>query len=103
MVHAIAHTAEDGITHLPRQEFIADDKNEAEGGPEEIKTCLGWTIDTRRLLVSLPTHKYLAWDKEIVRVSRAKSVSNDTLRSLLGRLENVAMILQQLGHFLNNI
>ena len=40
IIHAIAHKAKDE-TFLPQQEFIADDKNEAEGGPEEVKVCLG--------------------------------------------------------------
>ena len=102
VIHAIAHTAQ-GETFLERQEFIADDKNDAEGGPEEIKICLGWQLDTRRLTVALPMHKYIAWDKELEIAHNSKSISNDTLLSILGRLENAATVIQPLGHFLNNI
>ena len=63
----------------------------------------GWVIDTRRWLVLLPSHKFLAWDKEITDVLKAKTINNDRLLSLLGRLENVAVVVTPLGHFLNNI
>ena len=59
VMHAIAHQVE-GEVFVPRQDFIADDKNEAEGAPEEIKIVLGWQINTRSLLVSLPFHKFKA-------------------------------------------
>ena len=38
-----------------------------------------------------------------MQIHTSKSVSNATLLSVLGRLENVAMVVQPLGHFLNNI
>jgi hypothetical protein len=101
VIHAVAHSATD--THLKRQNLISDEKNEAEGAPEEIKICLGWQINTRALLVSLPSHKYLAWNSQIEDVIQAKTVKYKTLESILGRLENVAIILKMLGHFLNNI
>ena len=102
VIHAFAHNTE-GPTYLERQDFISLEKNKAEGAPEEKKTCLGWDIDTRKLLISLPKHKFLAWDKEIQDVIQSKTVSNDRLLSLLGRLENVAVVVTPLGHFLNNI
>jgi hypothetical protein len=102
VIHAIAHSAVSS-THLPRQDLISDDKNDAEGAPEETKVCLGWILDTRRLLVSLPFHKFKAWDSQLIQVLSQKSVSDKDLRSVLGRLENVAMIVCMFGHFLNNI
>ena len=102
VIHAIAHKAE-GITHISRQDLISDEKNEAEGAPEEIKICLGWKLDTRRLLVSLPHHKYQAWNSQIEAIIKTKTVKYKTLESILGRLENVAIIIGMMGHFLNNI
>ena len=60
IIHALAHSAET-TTYIRRQNMIADDKKEAEGGPEEIKICLSWILDTRHLLVVLPVHKFTAW------------------------------------------
>ena len=37
--------------------MVAEDKCDAEGAPSETEICLGWNLDTRRLLVKLPLHK----------------------------------------------
>jgi hypothetical protein len=102
VIHALAHSAA-GDTHISRQNMIADDKNEAEGGPEESKICLGWILDTRRLLIILPDHKFLAWSEQTRQIMHQKSANNDQLSSLLGRLEHVAIIMPMFAHFLNNI
>ena len=88
---------------IPRDDMICDDKNKAEGAPEERKICLGWLLDTRRLLVSLPSHKAKAWKSQIEDLLARKSVDEETLVSILGRLENIATIIPMMGHFLNNI
>ena len=54
-------------------------------------------------MISLPTHEYNAWDNQIASIIEQKSVKYKVLESILGRLENVAIILVMLGHFLNNI
>jgi hypothetical protein len=102
VIHAIGHRAS-GSTHLYRQDLISEEKNVAEGAPEEEKICLGWTFNTRKLIVALPTHKYEAWDNQIQNIIKAKSIKFKLLESVLGRLENVAIIVVMFGHFLNNI
>jgi hypothetical protein len=102
VIHAIGHSAT-GSTHLKRQDLISEEKNVAEGAPEEEKICLGWTFNTRRLTVALPTHKYEAWDNQLQNIIAAKSIKFKLLESILGRLENVAIIVVMFGHFLNNI
>ena len=39
VIHAIAHNAK-GKTHVPRQDIISDEQNDAEGAPEEKKIWL---------------------------------------------------------------
>ena len=102
IIHAMAHTASNDTTIL-RQDFIADDKNDVEGGPEEVKIVLGWVIDSRRLIIQLPTHKYIAWSSQLSSFQDRKSASSKVLQSLLGRLEQIATIIPMFGHFLNNI
>ena len=102
IIHALAHSAET-TTYIRRQNMIADDKNEAEGGPEELKICLGWLLDTRRLLVLLPVHKFHAWLAQTEAVMNQKTANNDQLSSLLGRLEHVAIVIPMFAHFLNNL
>jgi hypothetical protein len=87
VIHTIAHMSSSKRT-IPRQNIIADDKNKAEGAPEEVKNCVEWTIDSRRLLVSLPSHKFIAWTSQINRTIEQKSFSDKDLRSILGCLEN---------------
>lgn len=101
MLHAICHSTTD--SKLPRDNILAKDKNQAEGAPEERKIVLGWELDTRRLLVRLPDHKYKAWTSELQYAIKQKNISEGKLLSILGRLENVATIMVPLGHFLNNI
>ena len=102
VLEAVAHSAK-GSTFITRQHFISNEKNEAEGAAEEVKICLGWELDTRRLLVALPEHKFIAWHNEIEIMMKGRTVSNKTLQSILGRLETVASVLTPMGHFLNNI
>jgi hypothetical protein len=104
IMHAIAHK-DDPISSpfIPRQDFIADDKNEAEGAPEEVKVTLGWELNSRSLLVKLPFHKFKAWTSQVDSFISRKSSNSKDLQSVLGRLENVAIIIPMFGHFLNNI
>ena len=102
VIHALAHKCSSS-SYVKRDNLIADDKNEAEGGPEEIKICLGWQLDTRRLLVSLPDHKHKAWSFQITELLKHKTASEKVLASILGRLENVTTMIAMMGHFLSNI
>ena len=83
VMHAIAQPA-DYSTTIHRQDFIAADKNEAEGGPEETKIILGWLIDSRRLLIQLPNHKHTAWSSQLSSFTTRKSANSKDLQSLLG-------------------
>ena len=102
VMHALAHKV-DGKSHVKRDNFIADDKNEAEGGPAEIKIVLGWNVNTRELSVSLPSHKHKAWSSQLQSFIKRKTVNLKDLQSILGRLENIAIVIPMMGHFLNNI
>ena len=102
VMHALAH-ATDEKTFLPRQDFIAADKNEAEGAPEEVKVVLGWQLNTREMLIKLPDHKFKAWSSQLQNFTKQKRAKGKELQSLLGRLEQIATIIPMFGHFLNNI
>ena len=101
VIHAV--TINSSSYPLPRDDIIEDEKNIAEGGPEETKICLGWLLNTRKLMISLPLHKAKAWDSQITEAISKKSINLKTLESIIGRLENIAQIFPMLGHFLNNI
>ena len=103
IMHAVAHKAKNDESFIPRQNIISEDRNEAEGAPEEIKITLGWELDSRSLLIKLPAHKFKAWSSQVESFISRKAVSGKDLSSVLGRLENVAIMIPSFGHFLNNI
>jgi hypothetical protein len=47
---------------IPRDPLIAIKKVLAEGSPSEVLTVLGWQINTRRLLIQLPSEKATTWE-----------------------------------------
>jgi hypothetical protein len=42
---------------IPRKDIISLKKLQAEGRLSEVKTVLGWTLNTRNLTIALPEHK----------------------------------------------
>jgi len=46
---------------LPHDDLLSLNKLAAEGQMSEIKTILGWVVNTRSLEISLPSTKYIAW------------------------------------------
>ena len=60
-------------------------------------------MDTRKLLVSLPFPKLKASDREIKQVLERSSISHEGLKSIIGKLENVILIVKMGGHFMNHL
>jgi hypothetical protein len=46
------------MDNLPRIDIISAKKLQAEGTFKEVKVILGWVINTRSLLISLPLDKH---------------------------------------------
>jgi hypothetical protein len=71
-------------TDQPRREhMLALSKLAAEGGPREIQTISGWTVNTRTLTINLPTEKYLAWKEDIELLIKVGSTKHETLEALV--------------------
>ena len=65
---------------------------------------LGWTINTRRMLVSLPDDKFLAWSRELAELRTRTSCPRTELETLVGRLNHTAMVIMpDSRHFLSRI
>ena len=54
-------------------------------------------MDTCKLLVSLPFPKLKASDREIKQVLERSSISHEGLKSIIGKLENVILIVKMGG------
>lgn len=59
VIHAVSNhpSSED---HILKDNMIESDKCLVEGALAEEKICLGWTLNSRELLVQLSIHKYKA-------------------------------------------
>jgi hypothetical protein len=56
-IHSLSRPV-DPMDDLPRIDIISEKKLQAEGTFEEVKVVLGWVINTRSLVISLPLDKY---------------------------------------------
>jgi hypothetical protein len=88
---------------IPRLNMAAMHKLCAEGRLEEIKMILGWLWDFRRLLISLPIDKYIAWSEAISMMIAEKKTTTKDLDTCIGRLTHVSMIIPFVHHFLSRL
>lgn len=88
---------------IDRNEFLSIVKLIAEGTPAELQTVLGWTLDTRRLLVCLPQDKFDEWSKDIDTIIAHKRCQWKLFRSIKGRLNHCGTTIPHIRHFLNRM
>ena len=102
---AIAATARPSHDNepIPRETMEAEAKLAAEASPEEIKLILGWLMDFRGLIVSLPANKYIAWSADIGKMLTSNSAKAKELETLIGRLGHLGMIIPFVYHFLSRL
>jgi hypothetical protein len=88
---------------IPRKDIISLKKLHEEGRLSEVKTVLGWVINTRSLLISLPEHKVKDWLRDIDSILLAKRAHYNLLETLLGRLNHVACMLTPMKHIMGRL
>ena len=71
----------------------------AEGAPAEQQIVLGWFLDARRLLVSLPDDKCSAWLLTVDQIIKNKGCSKEDFDSLEGQLNHAAYVIPLARHF----
>ena len=102
---AIAATARPSHNNepIPREAVEAEARLAAEASPEEIKIILGWMMDFRELIKSLPDKKYIAWGADIKKMLTSGSAKAKELETLIGRLGHLGMIIPFVYHFLSRL
>ena len=75
----------------------------AEGAMEESKILLGWCLNTRNLTISLPQDKLQAWSDDINSILEVGTSFFDELKTLVGRLGHVAVVIPYSRHFISRI
>ena len=93
---------------LLRDLLLSLEKAEAEGTPNELLIVLGWLLDTRRLIISLPQDKFIAWTNDVKAILNPPREARglllgSQLESITGRFQNVATVIPLVGHFMNHI
>ena len=69
---------------------------------------LSWMgLNTRALLVTLPSHKCTTWSTQVTQFIDRSSIDRsstklENLSSVIGRLENITIMFKMGAHFLNN-
>jgi hypothetical protein len=86
-----------------RRDILSLPKLLAEGAPAEQQIVLGWLLDTRRLLVSLPEDKYLAWVAAIENFIKSKGGTKEGIDTLEGQLNHAAYVIPLARHFLTRL
>jgi hypothetical protein len=71
----------------------------AGGAPAEQQIVLGWLLDTRRLLTSLPDDKHAAWLETIEQIIKNKGCLKEDFDSLEGQLNHAACVIPLARHF----
>jgi hypothetical protein len=89
---------------IERDDVLSISKFLAEATPLAIKTILGWNVDMRRLLLSLPPDKERAWSDSIQAMhDKPSRVSYEQLDTLIGRLNHCDFLILQVRHFMGRI
>jgi hypothetical protein len=88
---------------IPRESMYARDKLKAEAGFSDTKMILGWSFDFRRLLISLPENKFIAWTTTINKLLVKGSSTTKELESTIGRLGHLTLVVPGVHHFLSRL
>jgi hypothetical protein len=89
---------------LPREPLISTSKLSAEGSPSETKLVLGWHLDSRRLLISLPLDKFLSWSLDLdTFISTTKAPHRKSLEQLIGRLNHASQVIPLSRFFMGRL
>jgi hypothetical protein len=85
----------------PRKSMGARDKLRAEVGPTESKVILGWDFDFRRLIISLPENKFVAWTRNVSQLLLNGTTTAKELESTIGHLGHLTIVLPGVRNFLS--
>jgi hypothetical protein len=88
---------------IPSKEMEAHNKLEAEAGLEECNTILGWLVDTRCPLLSLPNNKFIAWTTIIKEVIEQGTTTAKEMESIIRCQGHHRMAIYFVYHFLSRL
>jgi hypothetical protein len=102
-IHVTSRPHAGSAEPIKRREIVSNPKLIAEGAPAEVQIVLGWTLNTRALLVILPPDKFEAWTSNLQGIITERKGTYGQLETTIGRLSHAAYIIPLSRHFLNRI
>ncbi len=88
---------------IPREEMEARNKLAVKARLEEEKIFLGWHIYFRRLIISLPDNKFIAWTDSINDILTCETSTAEELETTIGRLGHLGANVPFVYHFLSRL
>jgi hypothetical protein len=88
---------------IPRKTMEARDKLAAEAMLEEQTMILGWFLDLRRLLITLPDNEFKAWTSAIEKIIQEGSATAKEIEQNIGRLVHLGLALPFIHHFMSRL
>ena len=90
---------------FPRDNLLAESKFLAEAKASERKTILGWEVNTRTFLVSLPKDKHQVWKKDLFRLADlpGRRATTKDIETMIGRLNHAAYVVPNSRPFLGRL
>ena len=64
---------------------------------------LGWKLNMRMLIISLPKDKFLAWSNNLIQLIKRRRVTFGNIQCLEGRLSHISYIILPLRNFLTDV
>jgi hypothetical protein len=102
VVHLLGRPVHPAESEL-REDLLSLSKFIAEATPSETKMILGWKVDSRRLLISLPDDKFRNWSSDIRLLLSEPTVTHKQLEITIGRLNHAGFIIPLARHFLSRL
>jgi hypothetical protein len=88
---------------IPQESMDARDKLLAEAGLSETKVVLGWFFHFRKLQISLPENKFIAWTTNVSKLIVEGTTTAKELESTIGQLGHLALVVPGVHHFLSRL
>jgi hypothetical protein len=83
--------------------MVSENKLRSEAALAELQRILGWDWDLRRLIISLPINKFVAWTKMIKDTITSGYVNAKEFESTIRRLNHLALVVPFVNHFLSRL
>jgi hypothetical protein len=99
-IHVTSRPHAGDLEPVKRRPLLSPEKLAAEGLLVEVQNVLGWSLDTRRFLVTLPSDKFQAWTRDVKEILKSRRVSAEDLESTIGRFNHVSFHIPLSWHFL---